>query len=458
MPYLRPAQNALLKALLFLYRLFISLKLAVFILLALAVLTAVGTFIESQYNQEIANKLVYRSLWMTATLLLLAVNLISVLIDRWPWRKRHFPFVLAHIGILTLMLGSLVTRSFGVDGSLRFKEGEKASLVSVSDMEIKIYSSYDGENFSLIHEEPVDMFFIRPTLKKPYVISTAHERFIIKRHFPFAIGRELFQPVSKNGRPAVRFYLAGSQANMAEWIYLDTGENVASRKFGPAVISLTKDINYKAQTDKELVLLVEGGGLFYSLSGKKKQPLKRGSVFSTGWMDFQFRLLEFFPQAQKAFVFEPKDKPSDSAVKAIHVQLNGHSAWMGQNSYVRFFKEDRVYAMAYLNKTYRLDFDLELLDFKMTAYPGSSKAKSYESEVRLKGQTKIISMNEPLQYGGWTFYQSSFEPPQAKEGAFASILSVNRDPGRPVKYFGSFLIVIGAALLFYRRKIGPPRL
>ena len=124
------------------------------------------------------------------------------------------------------------------------------------------------------------------------------------------------------------------------------------------------------------------------------------------------------------------------------------SVWLGQNAYVQFFKKDRVYAMAYLNKTLPLGFELELMDFKMTNYQGSLKAKSYESTVRLKGKTHVISMNEPLKHKGFTFYQSSFEPGEDREQEpTVSILSVGKDPGRVLKYFGSALIVAGCGFI-----------
>ena len=337
MNYSDRMKTFLLKTFLFIYKFFISLRLAVFILSTLAILTAIGTFVESRYNQEMANKLVYHSLWMGIILLLLAVNLTMVLIDRWPWKKRHTPFILAHFGILILILGSLFTKYFGVDGSLRFKEGEKTSVISVSDMEIKIYSSYDGENFTLIHEEPVDMFFKKPTEKKPYVISIANESFIIDKYFPFAIGREIFKPVLKGGSPAVRFHLDGSQASIVEWMYLNIGEKTLNKTFGPATISLTKDKNYKAKKDKELVLFVEGKNIFYSFEKGKKHLLNKGKVFPTGWMDFKFRLLEFFPNSQREFIFTNKDRPSDLTLKAIRVTHQGSSVWIGQNAYIRFF-------------------------------------------------------------------------------------------------------------------------
>ena len=441
----------LFRIFLFLYKLFISLKLAVFVLSALAVLTGAGTFVESKYNQEIANKLIYHSLGMTIILLLLALNLSMVLIDRWPWKKKQTGFVLAHIGILTLLFGSFWTKYFGLDGSVRLKEGGKSSFLSVSDMEIKIYSSYDGENFSLIYEKPVDMLFIKPSKKKPYVISTGGEQFIINSYLPFAVGRESFKPTNKKGEPAVRFHLDGSQANVVEWIKLPPGEKTISQSFGPAVISLTKNKSHKAKSPKELSLFVEGKKLFYSLGQSQKKNIRPGTVFPTGWMDFKFRLIEFFPKSQRKFIWIAKDRPSDATLKAIHVNSQGQSVWAGQNSYVKFFKQDRVYALGYLNKTYELGFDLKLIDFRLKKYQGDAKAKSYESEVQFEDQVKVISMNKPLKHKGWTFYQSSFEEGKEGEEPVVSILSVNRDPGRPLKYTGSLLIVLGIALLFYRR-------
>ena len=313
------------------YKIFISVKLAVLTLSVLAVLTAIGTVVESRYNQEMANKLVYHSFWMTGVIGLLSVNLLMVLVDRWPWKTRHIPFVLAHIGILILISGALLSRYFGVDGSLRLKEGGKASLLSVSDMEIAIYSSYDGENFTLIYKEPVDMFFKKPSPKNPYVILAAGESFVVDGYLPFAVGRKVFKSSLEGGGPAVRFHWEGSQASFVEWMYLELGEDTLNRPLGPVTISLTRDKNYKPQHKRELILLAEGEKLFYSLVGSRSSPsgrvskrslykqLSKGQIFKTGWMDFQFRLLEFFPKSQREFLFEAKDKPSDLTLKAIRV-------------------------------------------------------------------------------------------------------------------------------------------
>ena len=97
-----------------------SLKLAVLVILSLAVVAAVGTIYESRFDAEAAAVIVYRSFWMYLVLGTLSLVLVAVMIDRWPWKIRPTGFVLAHIGILVLFLGGLITQNFGVDGSMYF--------------------------------------------------------------------------------------------------------------------------------------------------------------------------------------------------------------------------------------------------------------------------------------------------------------------------------------------------
>ncbi|MCB0379326.1 MAG: cytochrome c biogenesis protein ResB, partial [Bdellovibrionales bacterium] len=100
-----------------------------------------------------------------------------------------------------------------------------------------------------------------------------------------------------------------------------------------------------------------------------------------------------------------------------------------------------------------LGFQLKLEDFRVGRYQGTRRAASYESDVSIVDKDapegKItISMNEPLKYKGFTFYQSSFQEDEMGRPT-VSILSVNRDPGRPWKYVGSLLLVFGIIHLFW---------
>ncbi len=60
-------------------------------------------------------------------------------------------------------------------------------------------------------------------------------------------------------------------------------------------------------------------------------------------------------------------------------------------------------------------------------------------------------MNHPLKYDHLTFYQASYFETEKGHG---SVLSVNYDPGRWIKYLGSLLLVFGAIwhFAFIKRK------
>jgi hypothetical protein len=100
-------------------------------------------------------------------------------------------------------------------------------------------------------------------------------------------------------------------------------------------------------------------------------------------------------------------------------------------------------------KTLKLPYEISLDRFKMDKDPGTENPASYESYVKLlDGRTDTASsshhvyMNNPLKYDGMTFYQASYFP--FGESDFGSVFSVNFDPGRPLKYLGSLLLVLGS--------------
>ena len=96
------------------------------------------------------------------------------------------------------------------------------------------------------------------------------------------------------------------------------------------------------------------------------------------------------------------------------------------------------------NKTLEIPFQIHLARFKIEHYPGTQDPSSFESIVNVLGNRVRISMNEPLKQSGYTFYQASYS--QDERGLPISVLSVNKDPGRVLKYFGSLLLVIGLIL------------
>jgi hypothetical protein len=52
---------------------------------------------------------------------------------------------------------------------------------------------------------------------------------------------------------------------------------------------------------------------------------------------------------------------------------------------------------------------------------------------------------------GYTFYQASYIPDQPRPTV--TILSVNYDPGRFLKYSGSILLILGSVMLYLMKVI-----
>ena len=97
-------------------------------------------------------------------------------------------------------------------------------------------------------------------------------------------------------------------------------------------------------------------------------------------------------------------------------------------------------------RRYYKPFSLNLVEFRHDVYKGTMIPKNFSSLVRLNNpgsgeQREVkIYMNNPLRYGGFTFYQSGFDPDNQ-----GSTLQVVRNPGWLAPYFGC--VIVGGGLL-----------
>jgi len=94
-----------------------------------------------------------------------------------------------------------------------------------------------------------------------------------------------------------------------------------------------------------------------------------------------------------------------------------------------------------------LPFSIALQDFRKIDYPGTFKAQEFESDLIVQDYDTewpvTISMNKPLRYKGYTFYQSSFD--QSANGE-VTVLSVVKNSGRIFPYLSTFIVLVGLLL------------
>ncbi|MCB0414272.1 MAG: cytochrome c biogenesis protein ResB [Bdellovibrionales bacterium] len=448
------------------YGFVISVKFAVFTIVSLGIISAVGTVYESLYDMEMAQELVYHSPYMYVVLGFLCFTLVGVIIDRYPWKLHHLGFILAHVGIILLLLGSYVTRQIGVDGSMSFGIGEKQRRVLLSGKEVNIYASFGEGRLKRISRNKANFLQNPPSRQNPYVIESGNYKFEVLEYAHFADRETQIKKseLVKDG-PALRFQIEGSRAQFTQWIRATQSKPFEQMQLGPAEIVLSpfqgvgQGFEYKGGN----VIVIrpdfkEKDRVLYEIYGKSKNGLIKkghaqiGDVIPTGWMDFNFRILNFYPHSFFEVSYIPRKYPGKFSQPAILFRHQGQEYWLGLNASRTFFEKDRGLALAFEQSSIMLNFDILLKDFRIGRYQGTMRAASYESDVVVDGKVVNISMNEPMKHDGFTFYQASFQQDEMGKPT-TSILSVNKDPGRWLKYLGSLLIVLGSTILFFFKKV-----
>jgi hypothetical protein len=232
---------------------------------------------------------------------------------------------------------------------------------------------------------------------------------------------------------------------------------IASRPEGPPGGVRGKMLFAQSPDDKKL---------YYRILGKQNKQIGAGEVvvgqeMATGWMDLKFRVTQWIPAAtavEKPLYVE-KVQGSENFPASLHVDRRradgtstGEAFWLIEGGSSGVSVGDRMLEVGFARNRLSLPFRIQLEKFTMGTDPGTTKAATYESDVLVQdGANKDapkahISMNEPLQYGGYTFYQASY---QLRDGQPPlSVFSVNFDPGRWVKYAGSLTMVFGILIMF----------
>jgi hypothetical protein len=111
----------------------------------------------------------------------------------------------------------------------------------------------------------------------------------------------------------------------------------------------------------------------------------------------------------------------------------------------------------------RFPFSLTLLKATHTVYPGTDIPKDFRSRVILdnpeshENREVEISMNHPLRYGGYTFYQYQMDAGQTAQMAGrtpTSVLQVVRNPSWLTPYIGCAMVGAGLLIQFMYHLVG----
>src|SRR3989338_3358102 len=100
-----------------------SIRFTVIIIVLLMIILTISTTMESKFGTPLAQRIFYQTRWFDLFLSLLWLNIFFATVLRFPFKKHQFGFLITHLGILGLLLGSLLTRLLGIEGQLFVYEG-----------------------------------------------------------------------------------------------------------------------------------------------------------------------------------------------------------------------------------------------------------------------------------------------------------------------------------------------
>ena len=468
------------------------------VIASLAISLAVATTIESAHDTATAQYYVYQARWFYGLLTLLGLNILAVALSRLPWKKKHFPFLMAHAGILMVLTGSYLTATLGLDGNLRIGEGEVNSAVELND-HILLMSEGSSSNTMPFPWMPEGVAKNFKGVEIPD-FKIRVEKYIsdAETKVNFAAGTN---PSDKPG-PAIQIRITGAPMGGTPELWLWGSDPAwATQKIGPARFLIRKE----SQKDLIIPNSLEGpearldfvvgnsGELSFeatSIRGEKKSgkiDLKKLELHeeplmvNPEWrMPIQIQIKRFIPMAVNHTEFVPTPKKasgmgSNLPQPAILVSLLSNpksKLWLGLGDRADFNDQSgKEVSIGLFPRRVILPYAIRLKRFELKHDPGTQDAAAYSSFVQVvdalqKNEKQLdalpvehITMNEPLSLKDYTFYQASYIPEMPRPTV--TVLSVNHDPGRRLKYFGSLLLVLGSISLYLskviQKKKNPPK-
>jgi len=425
------------------------------LLLFLAAVLGVATFIENDFGTNAAKALVYNAWWFELVFVFLLINMLGNLIKFKSFSFRKLPTLVFHLAFMLIIVGAAVTRYIGYEGTMHIREGNESSDIISSDQFVNVNVKEGDETLS--DEEHVLFSIVSP---KEYrgSFSTSKGKLNIKSEIfiPQAMSRTVEK---EGGKPVISLVLSTTKGRQEYSLF--EGEDVQVGQYSVAfnpehdnghdiILSIENSMpHYKSSEETQMMQMQSGDIQVFKADSVHK--LFNGVLYRLG--DLKMVLTKYTESAvvEPVSVEGEQGRGLPDAIKFV-AELGGTSKdfyVFGQKNVIgKSFTEeiDGVkFTVSYGSKLIHIPFSLHLNKFELERYPGSESPSSFASEVTLLDERtglkedRRIFMNNILNYHGYRFFQSSYDMDEK-----GTVLSVNRDLwGTLLTYAGYFLLTLG---------------
>ncbi len=425
------------------------------LLLFLAAVLGVATFIENDFGTNASKALVYNTWWFELVFVLLAINMVGNLLKFKSFSWKKLPALVFHLSFLLIIVGAAITRYVGYEGTMHIREGEESSTILSSDQFVSVRVSSDS--YEETDEEHVLYSIVSP---HEYSAGFSTPKGTLKLRSDLYIPQAMSRSVEKpGGKPAINLVLSAASGRQEFSLFEGDEVTVGEHRIafnpeeedGQTIILSVKDgmPHYKPAVEASMMQMQTGTS--QTFAADSVHQLFNGVLYSIA--DLRMVLTSFVESA----VIEPvsvegnQGRGLPDAIKFV-AELEGKRKdffVFGQKDVLGKPVTEEIdgvkFTVSYGAKNIHIPFALHLNQFELERYPGSESPSSFASEVTLMDERtglkedRRIFMNNILNYHGYRFFQSSYDMDEK-----GTVLSVNRDWwGTLLTYAGYLLLTLG---------------
>ena len=431
-----------------------SISAAGIYMVLIAIIIGIATFIENDFGTSAAQKVIFQSVWFELLLWLFGITLLVNILKYKMYRLKKWPIFMFHLSILFILIGAGLTRYFGMEGSMHIRQGDSTNMI-ISREPYLNFEAISEKNRFKFNEKVLFAALGNNSFNKSYQLG---DKVLNVELVDFIPNPSMLVTETNNGDPILKVVIAGR--NGREDKYLKKGDinnfGGVVFNFGNRIQNRSINIKYKNDSlfilyDKPLEVMEMKTRIKTKLEPNTWHPLRMRSLHTGAGASIVFK--DFYPSAKVEWVSGKRKmgKGSDAMLKmkissgneTKSISFTGGENFRGRPQMLTI--NGINLAASYGPKDIYLPFAVRLNQFILKRYAGTNNPSSYESKVTVLDEKENIKfdyhiyMNHILNYGGYRFFQSSYDPDEA-----GTILSVNKDYwGTAVTYLGYILLTIG---------------
>ena len=447
----------------------ISTRTMAVLLLFYAFSMAYATFLENDYGTPAAKALIYEAKWFELIMVLLILNFIGNMFRYKLFRREKWSVLGFHMAFIFIFIGGAITRYVSFEGQMHIRENATSSEIVTDKNFFKIQIGELGDDLSY----PDIPFMMTPDKLRensligkilPHKFNAKYEyrdKKVSVKQLSYIQRKKDSLIVSPNGKAYLHIVTAGQTGRQN--LYIAPGD---AKSLNGTLVTYNRPIDGAIEfndTSGTMMIKTPEDAQFMTMATKKTgatkkdefQPLVLRSLYSV--KDLKLVIPEGVKKG-KLIYFEGDKNKDKNLADMLSVEVQGPKTKQivdlsvekgNPDAYKQITIDGLNIILGFGPKIYKTPFAIKLDKFVMETYPGSASPSAYESHVQIVDKGKEtpykIFMNHVLNYDGYRFYQSSFDPDR-----HGTILSVNHDFwGTAFTYFGYNLLFVSLFLTLF---------